>query len=80
VGRTTDLLITNPISVACARAGLLCDVSLVMASDVAETTSILIRCAAARKRPCTYSRVLHAHEIVLKEACMMAGQAAETPR
>jgi hypothetical protein len=30
--------------------------------------------------PVHISRALHAHEIVLKEACMMAGQAAEAPR
>ena len=48
-----------------------------MAPDVAEMT-LIPRAAAGREEvPVQISRLLHAHEIVLKEARAMARQAAE---
>jgi len=52
--------------------------SLAMAPDVAETT-IIPRAPKGREEvPVQISRLLHAHEIVLKEARTMARQAAES--
>ena len=60
------------------RIQLLGGVSLAMAHDVAETT-IIPRVPRGREPvPVQISRLLHAHEIVLKEARAMARQAAES--
>jgi starvation-inducible DNA-binding protein len=59
------------------RIQLLGGVSLAMAADVAET-SIVPRVPRGREEvPVQVSRLLHAHEIVLKEARTMARLAAE---
>ena len=59
------------------RIQLLGGVSVAMAADVAETTMIP-RPPKGREEPAAQiSRLLHAHEIVLKEARAMAHQAAE---
>lgn len=59
------------------RIQLLGGVSVAMAHDVAETT-ILPRPPRGREEvPVQISRLLHAHEVVLKEARTMARQAAE---
>ena len=52
-------------------------VSLAMAADVAETTIIPRPPQGREEVPVQISRLLHAHEIVLKEARAMARQAAE---
>ncbi len=59
------------------RVQLLGGVSVAMAHDVAETT-LIPRCPKGREEaPVQISRLLHAHEIVLKEARAMARRAAE---
>ena len=52
-------------------------VTLAMAADVAETTIIPRPPRGREEVPVQISRLLHAHEIVLKEARTMARQAAE---
>ncbi len=52
-------------------------VTLAMAPDIAETTLIPRPPQAREAAPAQISRLLHAHEIVLKEARTMARQAAE---
>jgi starvation-inducible DNA-binding protein len=52
-------------------------VSIAMAHDVAETTLIPRPPRGREEVPVQLSRLLHAHEIVLKEARAMARQAAE---
>ena len=52
-------------------------ISLAMAADVAETTMIPRPPKGREEVPVQISRLLHAHEIVLKEARTMARQAAE---
>jgi starvation-inducible DNA-binding protein len=52
-------------------------VSLAMAHDVAETTLIPRPPRGREEVPVQISRLLHAHEILLKEARAMARQAAE---
>src|SRR5262249_62411997 len=52
-------------------------VTLAMAADVAETTIIPRPPRGREEAPVQISRLLHAHEIVLKEARTMARQAAE---
>jgi starvation-inducible DNA-binding protein len=52
-------------------------VSLAMAADVAETTIIPRPPKGREEPPVQISRLLHAHEIVLKEARTMARLAAE---
>jgi starvation-inducible DNA-binding protein len=52
-------------------------VSLAMAPDIAETTNIPRPPRGREEVPVQISRLLEAHEIVLKEARTMAGQAAE---
>ena len=52
-------------------------VSLAMAADVAETTIVPRPPRGREEVPVQISRLLHAHEIVLKEARTMARQAAE---
>ena len=62
------------------RIQLLGGISIAMAPDVAETTIIPRPPKGARQCPVQISRLLHAHEIVLKEASTMARLAAETRR
>jgi starvation-inducible DNA-binding protein len=52
-------------------------VSLAMAADVAETTMIPRPPKGREEAPVQISRLLHAHEIVLKEARTMARRAAD---
>jgi starvation-inducible DNA-binding protein len=59
------------------RIQLLGGVSLAMAHDVAETTLIPRPPRGREEAPVQISRLLHAHEIVLKEARTMARLAAE---
>ena len=59
------------------RIQLLGGVSVAMAHDVAETTLIPRPPRGREEVPAQISRLLHAHEIVLKEARTMARQAAE---
>ena len=59
------------------RIQLLGGVSLAMAHDVAETTLIPRPPKGREEVPVQISRLLHAHEIVLKEARTMARRAAE---
>jgi starvation-inducible DNA-binding protein len=59
------------------RVQLLGGVTLAMAHDVAETTLIPRPPRGREGVPVQISRLLHAHEIVLKEARSMARQAAE---
>ena len=53
-------------------------VSVAMAHDVAETTLIPRPPKGREEAPVQISRLLHAHEIVLKKARAMARRAAET--
>jgi len=59
------------------RVQLLGGVSLAMAHDVAETTMIPRVPKGREEVPVQISRLLHAHEVVLKEARTMARSAAE---
>jgi starvation-inducible DNA-binding protein len=59
------------------RVQLLGGVSVAMAHDVAETTLIPRPLKGREEAPVQISRLLHAHEIVLKEARTMARRAAE---
>jgi len=59
------------------RIQLLGGVSLAMAHDIAETTLIPRPPRGREEVPVQISRLLHAHEIVLKEARAMARQASE---
>src|SRR3989475_12556858 len=59
------------------RIQLLGGVSLAMAHDVAETTLVPRPPKGREEAPVQISRLLHAHEIVLKEARTMARLAAE---
>jgi len=59
------------------RIQLLGGVSLAMAPDIAETTLIPRPPKGREEAPVQISRLLHAHEIVLKEARTMARRAAE---
>ena len=59
------------------RIQLLGGVSLAMAHDVAETTIVPRPPKGREEVPVQISRLLHAHEIVLKEARTMARRAAE---
>jgi starvation-inducible DNA-binding protein len=59
------------------RIQLLGGVSIAMAADVAETTIIPRPPKGREPVPVQISRLLHAHEIVLKEARTMARQAVE---
>jgi starvation-inducible DNA-binding protein len=59
------------------RIQLLGGVSLAMAHDVAETTLIPRPPKGREEAPVQIPRLLHAHEIVLKEARTMARLAAE---
>jgi starvation-inducible DNA-binding protein len=59
------------------RIQLLGGVSVAMAQDVAETTLVPRAPKGREEVPVQVSRLLHAHEIVLKEARAMARRAAE---
>jgi starvation-inducible DNA-binding protein len=59
------------------RIQLLGGVSVAMAGDVAETTLIPRPPKGREEPPVQISRLLHAHEIVLKEARAMARRATE---
>jgi starvation-inducible DNA-binding protein len=59
------------------RVQVLGGVSIAMANDVAETTLIPRPPKGREEPPVQISRLLHAHEIVLKEARAMARRAAE---
>ena len=59
------------------RIQLLGGVSIAMAHDVAETTIVPRPPKGREEVPVQISRLLHAHEIVLKEARTMAKQAAK---
>ena len=59
------------------RIQLLGGISLAMAHDVAETTLIPRPPRGREEPPVQISRLLHAHEIVIKEARTMARRAAE---
>src|ERR1700755_3279693 len=59
------------------RIMMLGGVSIAMSADVAETTMIPRPPKGREEVPVQISRLLHAHEIVLKEARTMARQAAE---
>jgi starvation-inducible DNA-binding protein len=59
------------------RIQLLGGISVAMAHDVAETTLIPRAPKGREEAPVQISRLLHAHEIVLKEARAMARRAAE---
>jgi starvation-inducible DNA-binding protein len=59
------------------RIMMLGGVSIAMAADVAETTLIPRPPKGREEVPVQISRLLHAHEIILKEARAMARQAAE---
>ena len=59
------------------RVMLLGGVSVAMSADVAETTLVPRPPRGREEAPVQLSRLLHAHEIVLKEARAMARQAAE---
>jgi starvation-inducible DNA-binding protein len=59
------------------RVQLLGGVSVAMAHDIAETTLIPRAPKGREEVPVQVSRLLHAHEIVLKEARAMARRAAE---
>lgn len=60
------------------RIQLLGGVSVAMAPDVAETTLIPRAPRGREEEPVQISRLLHAHEIVLKEVRTMARQAIES--
>ncbi len=60
------------------RIQILGGVSIAMAHDVAETTLIPRPPKGREEVPVQISRLMHAHEIVLKEARTMARQAAES--
>jgi len=60
------------------RIQLLGGISLAMAADVAETTLIPRPPRGREEAPVQISRLLEAHEIVLKEARAMARQASES--
>jgi starvation-inducible DNA-binding protein len=65
------------VDVIAERIQLLGGVSLAMAADVAETTLIPRPPKGREEAPVQISRLLHAHEIILKEARTMARLAAE---
>jgi starvation-inducible DNA-binding protein len=60
------------------RIQLLGGVTIALAHDVADTTLIPRPPKGREEVPVQISRLLHAHEIVLKEARTMAGRAADT--
>ena len=71
-GEQTDL-----VDAIAERIQVLGGVSVAMAHDVAETTLIPRAPKGREEAPVQISRLLHAHEIVLKEARAMARRATE---
>ena len=71
-----DLLARSLVDSIAERVQLLGGVTLAMAHDVAETTLIPRPPRGREGAPVQISRLLHAHEIVLKEARSMARLAA----
>jgi starvation-inducible DNA-binding protein len=65
------------VDLVAERVQLLGGVSLAMAHDVAETSLIPRPPRGREEPPVQISRLLHAHEIVIKEARAMARRAAE---
>jgi starvation-inducible DNA-binding protein len=65
------------VDVIAERIMMLGGISVAMAADVAEMTLIPRPPKGREEVPVQISRLLHAHEIVLKEARAMARQAAE---
>jgi starvation-inducible DNA-binding protein len=65
------------IDAVAERVQTLGGVSIAMAHDVIETTLIPRAPKGRESAPMQISRLLHAHEIVIKEARTMARQAAE---
>jgi starvation-inducible DNA-binding protein len=65
------------VDVIAERIQVLGGVSVAMAADVAETTAIPRAPKGREQVPVQISRLLHAHEIVLREARAMARIAAE---
>ena len=65
------------VDVIAERIMMLGGVSVAMSADVAETTLIPRPPKGREEVPVQLSRLLHAHEIVLKEARTMARQAAQ---
>jgi starvation-inducible DNA-binding protein len=68
---------TELVDLIAERIMMLGGISLAMSADVAETTLIPRPPKGREEAPVQISRLLHAHEIVLKEARTMARQAAE---
>jgi starvation-inducible DNA-binding protein len=68
---------TDLVDEVAERIHLLGGVSIAMAHDVAETTLIPRPPKGREEVPVQISRLLHAHEIILKEARTMARRAAE---
>jgi starvation-inducible DNA-binding protein len=68
---------TELVDAIAERVRMLGGVSVAMAHDVAETTLIPRPPRGREEVPVQISRLLHAHEIVLKEARTMARHAAE---
>jgi len=68
---------TGLIDALAERIQLLGGISLAVAHDVAETTLVPRPPKGREEVPVQISRLLHAHEIVLKEARAMARRAAE---
>jgi starvation-inducible DNA-binding protein len=69
---------TELVDAIAERIQLLGGISIAMAHDVAEATLIPRPPKGREQVPVQLSRLLHAHEIVLKEARAMARQAAES--
>jgi starvation-inducible DNA-binding protein len=69
--------LNDVVDAVAERVQLLGGVSVAMAHDVAETTLIPRAPKGREEVPVQVSRLLHAHEIVLKEARAMARRAAE---
>ncbi len=65
------------VDMVAERIMMLGGVSLAMAADVAETTSIPRPPQGREPVPAQIARLLHAHELLLHEAHEMAGQAEE---
>jgi starvation-inducible DNA-binding protein len=65
------------VDILAERVQMLGGISIAMAADVAETTIVPRPPRGREEVPVQVSRLLHAHEIVLKEARTMARQAAE---
>ena len=69
---------TGLVDIIAERVQLLGGVSVAMAADIAETTLVPRPPKGREPVPVQISRLLHAHEIVLKEARTMAKQAADS--